>query len=106
MAILLTPPPELEAEARALAAAGDLDAACDLLDGAVRAALRPAPPDSTHAPVPPTDPAPTEEALLARWTAIAEETDRHLAARGIDPAAVDISRGAMYSGPRFERPDA
>ena len=102
MAILLRPPPEIEAEARALAAAGRLDEACGLLTTAVRAALAPA----DRAPIKSQEEREREaDEFLARWRKMAEETARHLAERGIDPAAVDISREAIYSGPRFERPD-
>ena len=106
MAILLNPPPEIEAEARSLAAAGRIDEACGLLTTAVRAAL--APEGHVSPPEAPESQAERErdaDGFLARWTQLAEEAARHYEERGIDLASVDISREAMYSGPRFERPD-
>ena len=91
MAILLNPPPEIEAEARSLAAAGRIDEACGLLTTAVRAALAPEDRASIKSQA-----GREADEFLARWTKMAEETARRRAALGLTYDDIDDSREAMY----------
>ena len=108
MTLTLDLPPAEEAELRRLAAAGDLPAVRAALAARLdelAAGLEP-----VQAPAETPTAAPFDAAgFRARWEAIGAEMRAKLAARGVDPAKIDISREAMYSEPRFDfgmTPDA